>query len=285
MAGSLDSSWAKWNRARFHLEGLTRELTGPVPSVPWSYQYRVTAELQSSGLEYRFYVDPPPFDSERYALIAGDCISNLRSALDHMVYALHERHYRGRVPDKVADVTQFPIFDHARSYRNGGKRGQLIPSCKWNAIGNLSERHRSAIEFLQPYQRWNDKFSRIRGFLSDLATLNNIDKHRRLHVVRVNAFAAPVPWFGAGTVPFAEDDLYGFRYRSFFGPLEGKTEVYRWTFRILPPDIAEQIKRNSEVYACISLNERGEEMTLLPYLKDLVDTVDVVLRRFVIFFR
>lgn len=271
MAGSLDSAWAKWDRARKHKEALDAELSGSMPGVPWACNYPVTAELQPSGLEYRFYVDLPPFDGERYALIAGDCLFNLRSALDHLVFALHERQCGGKLPANLIERTQFPILTNRRR----DTKGNIIPSAKWRDIGSLSIEQQAEIEFLQPYNARNDNFSRIRESLADLATLNNIDKHRYLHVVRVRNVATSVPWF--------EPNEYGFRHQAFWVSLVGKTEVFRWTFDTIPPDIAQQVKMNSEITAGVSLDERGQQMMLLPRLDAIIDTVEATLKRFAVF--
>jgi hypothetical protein len=274
MAGSLDSAWAKWRRGREYYEALNAGLEGASRDYPWTYVYRATAEVQPGGLEYRFYVDPGEFDAETPALIAGDCVFNLRAALDHLIYALHDRRFRGQVPGKIGERTQFPILTRHRR----DKRGNLIPSIKWAETGSLSARQRTAIEFLQPYNRRHDKLMYTRERLADLALLNNIDKHRYLHVARIQSIYTPVPW------P-QENNPYGFRYQSFFVPLEGKTEVFRWFLTVVPPDIAKQVQMHSEIRAAINLYERGEGMALVPLLQAIVNAVEVVLKRFERIFR
>jgi len=46
-----------------------------------------------------------------WLLIAAEIMFDLRSALDHLVYLLHVRRHRDRVPKSVATRTQFPIYD------------------------------------------------------------------------------------------------------------------------------------------------------------------------------
>ena len=88
-----------------------------------------------------------------------------------------------------------------------------------------------------------------------------------------------VPWGLFGENP------HGFRQDSFFVPLEDKTEVCRWTFTSLPPDIAHQVQMQNEVTAGIALNEGGELVMLLPHVEHWLDAVETVLRRFETFFR
>jgi hypothetical protein len=274
VTGSLDSAWAKWRRGREYYEALNAGLAGASLDHPWTYLYRATPEVQPGGLEYRFYVDPGEFDAETPALIAGDCVFNLRAALDHLVYALHDRRFKGRIPEVIEGRTQFPILTTERR----DKRGNLIPSRKWADIGALSARQRTAIEFLQPYNRRQDKFRWTRERLANLALLNNIDKHRYLHVARVQSIYTPVPW-PQGNNP------YGFCYQSFFVPMEGKTEVFRWFFTIVPSDISKQVEMHCEIRAAITFYERGEGLALVPLLEAIVNAVEAVLKRFEPVFR
>jgi hypothetical protein len=48
-------------------------------------RYRATPERHRGGLEYRLYVDAVELDTEDWALMTGDYLFNLRSALDHLV--------------------------------------------------------------------------------------------------------------------------------------------------------------------------------------------------------
>ena len=76
------------------------------------------------------------------------------------------------------------------------------------------------------------------------------------------------------------------RHESFFGePLVGKTEVFRWTFDTVPPDIANYLHSDGDVRAFVCLNEDGETTILLPMLRELVASVAAVLSRFAVFLR
>jgi hypothetical protein len=95
------------------------------------------------------------------SLPVADCIYNLRSALDYLVYEL-------AISDsgKVQEQTQFPIVDceknsNAQKYRFRG----------------LHEHHIRAIEALQPY--------RGTEWTKTLRDISNPDKHRHLIPVQV----------------------------------------------------------------------------------------------------
>jgi hypothetical protein len=94
--------------------------------------------------------------------LAGEAVQNLRSALDHAVYAIAKR---------PTTRTQFPIFIDPCEFQVRGKpmvKGVPEPIC-------------AAIERAQPYNRLPERpeFDR----LWQLRFLSNLDKHRTLAVV------------------------------------------------------------------------------------------------------
>jgi hypothetical protein len=202
------------------------------------FVYPVTAEAHRGGLEWRFFIRrAPAFSGSWWALTAGDCLFNLRSALDQLIYQLHVKRCRGRVPDDAARDSSFPIRDHAPVNR---KTRLPTPTDRWATIKRLNSKQRRAIEFLQPYNQRNDKWFYTRWALAEINRLNIIDKHRHLHVVRHAVTGVPVPRFGSE---------YGFRRESLWVPLETGAEVFRWTFTNIPPDVTEQVQMNDHVIA------------------------------------
>ena len=99
------------------------------------------------------------------SLPVGDCIYNLRSALDYVVYEL-------AILDsgKVQEQTQFPIVDCEKDF-NEQKRH----------LRGLNEHHIRAIEALQPYKRIE--------WAKTLRGISNPDKHR--HLIPVQAQTPP----------------------------------------------------------------------------------------------
>jgi hypothetical protein len=274
--------WSKWGRAETHLKALRVEAGGHVSGFhpDWFHRYPVTVEAHREGREYRFYVEARPFDAEGCALIVGDFLFNLRSALDHIVYELHAKRFRGRpIPEKR---TAFPILDRRPTGRqpSGKAGGRSADPAKWREIRLLSEKQRRAIVFLQPYNRRNDKYREVRRALAEINALNNIDKHRHLHVVETGTIMAPVGRYAELRLPGA----YGFRQQSFLmEPLVGKTEVFRWTFDTVPPDIANEIQKQRDITAAVFLDEGGEKTLLIPLLASHSKAVAAVLDRFEVF--
>src|ERR1700681_4609128 len=110
MVATLDSAVIKLHRAHHHYVALRDEEIAVRSGS--SLNYPLTSKSYRNGLEYRFYVgEIPPIDEERWATRIGDCLFNLRAALDHVVYALHVRHYRGKVPADAERAPQFPVLD------------------------------------------------------------------------------------------------------------------------------------------------------------------------------
>jgi hypothetical protein len=263
VAVTLLGARQKWNHARLQQEALA--------NAGHQRAYPITAKAYRNGLEYRFHVgEIPTFDAVEVALATGDCLFNLRAALDHIVYALHVRRYEGKVPREVEWVTQFPILT-TEPPLTAPKRKRSTDTKTWREIANLRREQRRAIRFLQPYNGRDDKFYGVRWALGHIARLNNIDKHRHLHVVRRGVIAIRQPRF---------PPEYGFRQETFWVTLKSQTEVQRWTFDKVPPNIAEEIKKQNEVEADVLLDEGSNRFQLFPFLYSLVNNVDTVIHRF-----
>jgi hypothetical protein len=113
--------------------------------------------------------EPP---SDEWPLLAGEALHNIRSALDHVVYAASGERSR----------TQFPIFTDPCEFQVlGGRMLQGVP-----------EAIRTAIEKAQPYRTFPD--APAQAFLEQLRLLSNLDKHRTLATI-----ASAVQHEGVGT--------------------------------------------------------------------------------------
>jgi hypothetical protein len=58
---------------------------------------------------WTFHVVNPP-DLQRFALVFGDCIHNLRCALDHLAYAMAVHEHKGTEPLRVGYSFGFPLL-------------------------------------------------------------------------------------------------------------------------------------------------------------------------------
>ena len=178
--GSLAGPSAKLERARSHLDEIDRIVTSR--SDVGGYQTRPV--FSPDGRTCSYYVDDvEPIDAA-FPLVIGDCLFNLRAALDHLVYQLHVRTARGAITGGAARDAMFPILDKP-------PRG-AVPLASVDSVKRLSKRHRAVIERLQPYRSDRDGYVSTRIFLRLLHDLNRFDKHRQLNVVAVAGWANAV---------------------------------------------------------------------------------------------
>ncbi len=264
MAGSLEPVVAKLDRAAEHYRFLKEELFGGRDAL----LHPVTYEAEPDGLKYRLRVGTVEELDPRWPVIVGDAYFNLRATLDYVVYQLHVRHYgRGPVPDEVANRSAFPsrISNLTRS------GNPIPPTIEWDSIGHLSKRDRAAIELLQPYNRGHkDGLDPLRIAVADIALMNNVDKHRELHVI----LSLPSAFVH---VDFA--DRYGFQRDPQFGiPVVSDAYVDTWSFTEAPP--AEQVKVNSSVLLTAGLLQDGQRFEALAHIGGCILAVWSIVQRF-----
>ena len=118
-------------------------------------------ERETSEYVFRFEGELP---DPRIGLIVGEFGHHLRAALDNLVWQLVR--LRGGSPTRR---TEFPIYESRKRYRQGARL----------ALRGVSADDRAAIDAVQPY---NHGESAPESYLAHLAWLNNMDKHRFLHV-------------------------------------------------------------------------------------------------------
>jgi hypothetical protein len=190
------------DRALHHLDSLKAEVRAWADERP----YRTWSDFDVNNL-YKLtwleVLDPPPIE---LSPIIGDCIHNLRAALDNLVYELALAHHGGRVPPDFEVKLQFPIFDHSAKFASKGK----------NMIGGIAPAAQAIIEELQPYHR-EDTFRKDR--LWQLHWLDIEDKHRLPHVV---LFAQ------MGTAYFVPDNLTIDDIEPIFSLIERRAPIARY---------------------------------------------------------
>lgn len=163
------------DRALYHLDSFKAELAA------WreTGAHTVRTELEAESNEKVIWaqvIKPPPAS---LSLIAGDCIHNLRAALDNLAFGLALAKAQGPLPSEVEAASGFPIFSSDPAQANSPK-----PLQKFNdMIRCIDPRAKTIIEGLQPYKRAD-------GFRTDplwqLNKLESIDKHRLPHTVTLN---------------------------------------------------------------------------------------------------
>ena len=155
MPYDLQGVYAKLDRADYHLEQLRSELRADPGG-----NYHFTTDSDRKTNEHIIVYRMPKDISLRYGIIAGEVISQIRSALDHTVWAM--------VPVANRDRCSFPVFDNKRGYIKYG-----LPK-----IHGINSSASTIIEGLQPFN--------CGGPSAPVYILNklwNRDKHQILNFV------------------------------------------------------------------------------------------------------
>ena len=157
--------WAKVDRAKKHVAQL--QTIGPLFADANKKLILVRENKENGSRETYMAGDPVmPLD---YALLAGDVLQCLRSALDHLAYALCASGAGGRaaIIEDVVKVLQFPITrGDAAAYKALVARREIVRLAKPGV--------EQVLDAAEPYTRG------VGDWLVRLSLLNNIDKHRLL---------------------------------------------------------------------------------------------------------
>jgi hypothetical protein len=157
---------AKLKRAELHFKSLHTEIGAFLKREPKPYRFVPEIDMEASQALWRLnVVEEPPLE---WSTIAGDCMQNLRAALDHLIWVLVKAN--GFEP---TNSNAFPIFDvKPPDKSSNGER------MRWNR--QVYGLHPSVLRFLdlcQPYQGPDRPSTHA---LAGLRALSNEDKHRTL---------------------------------------------------------------------------------------------------------
>jgi hypothetical protein len=160
----LGGAIAKFNRAKQEFDVLRSEIADFFDQDPAPHYSRGYFDPQTWEWIERFQIrEAPPL---RFGVILGDCVHNLRSALDHLICQLTLLD-GGSMAD--CEKTQYPIASKSEEQFEG-MADYRIP--------RLSRHHRAMVKQTQPYRAGDRAFAHP---LSILAELSNADKHRLLN--------------------------------------------------------------------------------------------------------
>ena len=155
---------AKFNRSKQEFDVLRSEIEEFFERDPPPHYSRGYFDPDAWEWIERFRVrEAPPL---RFGVILGDCLHNLRSALDHLICQLTLLD-GGTMAD--CEKTQYPI---------ASKSEEQFEAMADFRIPLLSRHHRAMVKRTQPYRAGNRAFAHP---LSVLADLSNADKHRVLN--------------------------------------------------------------------------------------------------------
>jgi hypothetical protein len=256
-------------RADEHLATLNDELDAFVKHEERS----IVGHFERDTSEYVFNFGgklPDP----RLGLVVSEFAHHLRAALDNLVWQLVL--LRGGSPTRR---TEFPIYESRERYRRSGR----------GALRGVSTDDRAAIEAIQPFEY---RESPSQAYLALLAWLNNVDKHRFLHV----GFA--LPRHSAIRVSYGEEgpdagffpwnprpvkDIRKIRYVHYVPTIssDDRTELARVGIEASGPDPQMEMQSNAGVDVGLSDPEHALIISDLRHMRALVnEIVDVFRPRF-----
>jgi hypothetical protein len=178
---ALAGVWAKIDWANQHLkqfDGLGAYINQTNPDL-------IGHKEDPNAGQRHYYLRRDPIIPVESALLAGDILQSLRSALDHLAFALCVAGPSGKAAaDRMVKGIQFPITTgDATDYKALNARGVVVALSKPGV--------ENALDATEPYKGGAGEL------LSQLGALNNTDKHRLLVTV-----ALQVPAIDIGSMHF-----------------------------------------------------------------------------------
>jgi hypothetical protein len=172
---ALDEVRVKVDRAKDHLNAFKAELDGFVSRQPYPLHVVTKDERSAKVRDVEWTTDIPWL----WSAIAGDCVHNLRSTLDHIVFALSGG------PGNAPDDSEFPIFLNSdRYFKRDRKCEPARGSGLWKIRGVVADGAYTEFHRLQPFFGSNP----TRHPLWIIHELDRLDKHRALHILRGVAY-------------------------------------------------------------------------------------------------
>jgi len=257
------SARAKIDRARQHLDCLQDEIRRFLDSHP--YRVVIERDREAGELHVVYYPDGTP--DPAWPLIVGDIMHNLRSALDHVVHDL----------SGGADMTEFPIYADVCDFYRVERYRHTVPARGFGLHKIRAVSDNRAWFFIEGMQPYNAGKNAYRAALWVLHELNNIDKHRTLHVCRRQT--------DEGDIQFVPDIVHrGCDIQLTFGPMEQRTVLSRWR----AVDLDTQVDVKGELSLKVTFDkgavaavvgEPVEEVcrTILLQVTEIVDGIEAVI--------
>lgn len=176
------SAQLKLQRAQEHIDALDQAIKTFLADDPYSAERVVEGDGTEHIVRWVRYQEPPA----SFGLIAGDAIHNARSSLDHMIVWLAQQGAASQsvtLSDGDLRNLQFPVTMNSAAFGQAVARGRL----EW-----LTQDARERVEHRQPYNTTVEPPERF--FLSQVAELDNADKHRNLTVAVTAPVVVKVNW-------------------------------------------------------------------------------------------
>lgn len=242
--GALTSWLVKFSRADDHLHWLRAEME-------WLQREQAAhlfdSKADPASEDVVIYAERPDPIPLRWQAVVGDCIQNLRSSLDHVVWRLAEVALNGQAPPHT---TEFPIFTTRKLYARDSER----------KIGSLRPETKALIESLQPYNA---------GYkaLWTLHELSRRDKHRALLLTALVLNGAQIR-LHTTTIDFTETIP--------IGPLIAGAEIGRIPHNIAMRAIQESAQSNVDMKVDLPTGIAFNEPDLFTGHPDVLGTLATI---------
>jgi hypothetical protein len=161
----LRSVYGKLDRAEEHFKHVDAEISAWMKRCTNSVAFEHNSDFTRHAVVLK-RIGPEP-ELLRWTLIIGDCINNLRSSLDHLIYAVAKHETRDN-PTCDIDKLAFIIVDKPELFMNKDNRKRL---------DGLSKEVIDAVRNSQPFIRVHPT---LPPALTILRNFSNDDKHRLL---------------------------------------------------------------------------------------------------------
>jgi hypothetical protein len=174
-----------------------------------------------------------------WSILVGDCLQNMRAALDHLAWALAKRNLQRQPPTS----TSFPIRPsdaaYHQTYTTKSGATKYATNSGVHQTRNIEAGAQTVIEDLQPYQGWNG-LSLDEHPLWMLNELAKIDRHRVLHIVGAVNQETTVSvgrLDESGVFHIGAPLSGGFAAHIKTGPFKDGTEIGRFGFGTIDPEV------------------------------------------------
>ena len=257
MSPDFSSVWAKFHRAEEHIDTFEKEVMAWAQSNPYRVAVKHNADCSRYWAVVREVIHSP--NLERWSLVSGDAVHNLRCALDHLVYSIAIFRTQQNPPPRKRDWV-FPIRGDQASFQS---------TISNNPFPKLGTAVLKEIERFQSYNRPHRVFPPL---LTLLQRFNNSDKHHILRVAAIAFWGTGWDWDHVPGTTLPKMDIS--RIGQLWTEVEDGTKVGEITFPGPSKEANPKFSANLVVSIFTSLSQKPLELPgVLPELAREVRTI------------
>jgi len=273
----MDDWWLKVKRAQKHMVDINKEARAYAESHPYEFtRIRLPDNQRNVAYKMRITAQPDPM----IALMLGDFVHNLRTALDYIICACVPKKYRKSAGFPIQTTDIFARDKDGNFVVNDADGRESFS----NAIKGLEPKASAFIIGLQPCHKGSGADRDILGIIS---RLENADKHRQLITVgggvhrpvirfSIREEGVPLDRFPLEAYEFAKDDtVIGFELPEERTDSDGRT--------VLPSEVDMHFTGTSKIFikvARIGGNEPPSDFPLRLTMLQAIRNVRMILRTF-----